>query len=171
MNAAAAALGGIALAAGLIYAGWYARGIQAEAQWLKYQAQKTREVENQRLQIQQLETLYAEQMEKARLNYSNEKLELDKRYRELVAELDSLRLQQRTAGAGAADDVPKSATAAIGAGTASQCRPHGADADRFKRLSERALKITKECDAMALRYNTLLWLYRQVQDKNNHTKN
>lgn len=139
---------------------------KAELDRLNIQQTALRE-ENQNL-IKQLEVEHEHQKQaQITVNETQEDLaDLEKRYSDVVTELNLLQLQSDLADSSTAT-LPSDATAS-GSVQKNKCKCSGKDQAKLQRLLNEQLIVAKDCDITATYYNHLIDWYNKISQETIH---
>lgn len=120
-------------------------------------------------QVAQIETSYKRKLIEAQAQADANLKSVQDNYNRFISELDADRVRVGAAGSAKRDSAKAPAAPARACATGAS-QSHGANGDADKRASQieaDLLAVSRDCDALAVRYNTLLKLYQSYQNATN----
>lgn len=147
----------------IFFSGWLVNGWRWEAKWLAFEADAFKTAAEKAEQTRRTETAWQALADTTSQDLKHDYERVQKefhlamdRLRTMSAELDRMRAER----AGSAEQVPTAAKLAAGACKACPNRSSGPNAAGIAE----AMKIARDCDMTAFRYNRLLSLYQQLKE-------
>lgn len=144
-------------------AAWVAQDWRWDAKWSEFEAQAYKQASEVAAQSYKTSTAWRDLADLANNELKSDYAAVEKQYqdalsriRDLGAELDRVRANSANDG----DAMPANSRPAAGSSTACKCRP----CEPNSRIMAGTLRIARDCDLLAVRYNKLLGLYNGIKE-------
>lgn len=142
--------------------GWIINGWRWESKWSRFEAEANQQALKQVQSVRQIETSWQELVNLTSIDLKNDYTAINQKYQSAIRRINDLNSQLERVQSNSASDtsaMPKTASTANRASNSCNCRSfrsHGRGIDE-------ALRIARDCDVLATKYNELLKLYQHVQ--------